>query len=100
MTSAVIATRRSIGSRAGLTPTDQTRLGKLTVMSLIDEIDLAVMRRLLVAEPVLVPRRAHLFLVAEPLQVLARYVRPWRSRPGGWMWGFGRHEAIVSVLGG
>ena len=62
---------------------------------------LAVVRRLLVAEPALVPRRAHLLLVAKPLQVLGRDVDPRRFRRGRWwMWGFGGHEAIVSVLGG
>ena len=57
--------------------------------------------RLLVAEPALVPRRTHLLLVAEPLHVLGRDVHPRRFRRGRWwMWGFGGHEAIVSVLGG
>lgn len=61
---------------------------------------LAVMRRLLVAEPTLVPRRAHLLLVDEPLQVVGRDVHPRRFRRGPWwMWGFGGHEAIVSVVG-
>jgi hypothetical protein len=56
---------------------------------------------LLVAEPALVPRRPHLLLVAEPLPVLGRDVHPRRFRRGRWwMWGFGGHEAIVSVLGG
>jgi hypothetical protein len=59
------------------------------------------MRRLLVAEPALVPRLARLLLVAEPLQVLGRDTHPWRFRRGGWwMWGFGGHVAIVSVLDG
>jgi len=57
--------------------------------------------KLLVAESALVPRRAHLLLVAEPLQVLGRDVHRRRLRRGRWwMWGFGGHEAIVSVLGG
>jgi hypothetical protein len=43
---------------------------------------LAVMRRLLVAESALVPRCAHLLLVAEPLQVLGRDVSPRRFRRG------------------
>jgi hypothetical protein len=56
---------------------------------------------LLVAELALVPRRAHLLLVAEPLQVLRRDVHPRRFRRGRWwMRWFGVHEAIVSVLGG
>ncbi len=57
------------------------------------------MRRLFVPQPALVPGIAHLFLVAEPLQVLGRDAHPWRFRRGGWwMWGFGGHVAIVSVL--
>src|SRR6185437_12071315 len=60
---------------------------------------LAVMRRLLVAESALIRSRAHLLLVAEPLQVLGRGLDPWRSRRGGpLVWGFGGHEAIVSGL--
>jgi len=59
------------------------------------------MRWLLVAEPALVPRRAHLLLVAEPLQVLGRDVYSRRFRRGRlWMWGFGGHDAIVPVLSG
>lgn len=58
-----------------------------------------MVRRLFVAEPVVIPRRAHLLLVAEPLQVLGRDAHLWRfPRDGWWMWGFGGHEAIVSVL--
>lgn len=57
------------------------------------------MRRLLVAEPTLVPRSAHLLLVTEPLQVLGRDVYPRAfGRRGGWLWGFGGHEAILPVL--
>ena len=56
------------------------------------------MRGLLVAEPALVRRPANLLLVAEPLQVLGRDGRPRRFRRGRWMWWFGGHEAIVSVL--
>ncbi len=59
----------------------------------------AVMRRLLVAEPALVPRRAHLILVAVPLQVLGGDAHPRRLRCLRW-WpvrGCGGHEAIVSV---
>jgi hypothetical protein len=59
------------------------------------------MRRLFVAEPALVPRLAHLLLVAKPLQFFGRDVNPQRFRRGWWwMWGFGGHEAIVPVLGG
>jgi hypothetical protein len=59
------------------------------------------MRRLLVAEPALVPRLAHLLLVAEPLQVLGRDAHPWRFRRGAWwMRAFGGHEAIVTLLEG
>lgn len=62
---------------------------------------LAVVRRLLVAEPTLVPCRSHLLLVTKPLQVVACDVHPRRFRRGRWwMWGFGGHEAIVSVSGG
>ena len=57
------------------------------------------MRRLLVAEPALVPGIAYLFLVAEPLQILGRDAHPWRfPRGGSRMWGFGGHMAIISVL--
>lgn len=57
------------------------------------------MRRLLVAEPTLVPRRADLLLVTEPLQLLGRdvYPRPF-GRRGWWLWGLGGHEAILPVL--
>jgi hypothetical protein len=61
---------------------------------------LAVMRRLLVAQSALIPRRAHLLLVAESLQVLGREVAAPRFRRRWWMWGFGGHEAIVAVLDG
>ena len=58
----------------------------------------AVMRRLFVAEPVLVPRRAHLILVAEPVQVLRGDAYPRWFRRGRWsMRGLGGHNAIVSV---
>jgi hypothetical protein len=56
---------------------------------------------LLVAEPALVPSRAHLLLFTEPLQVLQCDVHPRRfRRDRSWMWGFGGHEPIISVLGG
>jgi hypothetical protein len=59
------------------------------------------MRRLLIAEPALVARGAHLLLVAEPLQLLGRDVHPRRFRRGrSWMWGLGGHEAIVPVSAG
>jgi hypothetical protein len=46
---------------------------------------LAVMRRLFVAEPALVPHRAHLLLVAVPLQVLGCEAL-WRlSADFGWL---------------
>src|SRR5689334_17380672 len=38
--------------------------------------------KLLVAEPALVPRRAHLLLVAEHLQVLGSDIDQWRFRRG------------------
>lgn len=45
-----------------------------------------MMRRLLVAEPTLVPHRAHLILVTESLQLLGRDVHPWPlAWRGGWM---------------
>lgn len=54
------------------------------------------MRRLLVAEPALVQRRAHLLLVTEPLQVLGRDGHPRRLRRGRRLvCRFGGHEAII-----
>src|SRR5262249_36251933 len=62
---------------------------------------LAVVRRLLVAKPAPVPRRAHLLLVAEPLQVLGRDVHPRRVLRGrGWVGGVRGAGGDVSVLGG
>ncbi|OBH08930.1 hypothetical protein A5695_01910 [Mycobacterium sp. E1747] len=55
-----------------------------------------MMRRLLVAKPALVGRRAHLLLVAEPLQFLGREAHRAGLRCGRRsVWGFGGHEAII-----
>ena len=53
---------------------------------------LAVMRRLLVAEPTLVPRRAYLLFITESLQILRSdvYARPVGCR-GWWLRWFGGH---------